>query len=62
MTKGYSGACKAEASHHKADPSSAREGQTSADARRHQRQSHLLDDALLETFPTSEAISIVHLQ
>jgi len=48
--------------HHKADPSSAREGQTSADARRHQRQSHLLDDALLETFPTSEAISIVHLQ
>jgi len=29
---------------------------------RHQRQSDLLDEALLETFPASDPVSIVHLK
>jgi hypothetical protein len=42
----------------KSDAKPKRQDQKSTDAERRQRQSDLLDEALLETFPASDSVSI----
>ena len=44
------------------DAATKSEGLAASAIARHQRQSDLLDEALLETFPASDPVSIVHLK